>query len=527
VPGRVYTILIEEYNLRKEEEWSMDNKRMRPIPALALCLFISGVLPGCSPQPRSPEKPGSSGRPASGVKIEVMVSSQNNLPSDSEQDVIKRELDKALGIDLKITTHVGDEDYKNQWKLRIAGNSPADLFYVDRRDMIKLSQQGSLLDLTPYMDKLKPTVGFVGEEAMATGTVKGRVFGIPKTSTAPQFTLWLRKDWLDRVGMKPPATLQEMMLVMKAFTEKDPDGNGKNDTYGFTGNPSFNALDQIFGAFGTTYPGKFYIKNGKLINSVYDPQIKDALAYTNEMVKAGVVDPDFLANTKGQQKDKAYQGQVGLLNFNWPVVVNNDAAKQIADLNPSAKWIQAAAPEGPGGAYNGYDDFGARSILVLPVTLQNEPVKLEKITKLLNYLSSTEGSRLVQYGLKDVHYTLDGSEIRPTGRIDDVIYSHMYQLLGRDEMTYLRTKFPAAEPQFSFAIAQPRIKVYDAFIQLPEGFRVVEANRYIQEEIFKFIYGKRPLAEYDDFVKTLESRYNYRSYMESAKGQLKEQGLLQ
>lgn len=501
----------------------MAKRRHHPIPTVIMIVFITGLLAGCKSQSASPDQSENSTDAGAGVRIEAMVSAQNNLPSDSSHDVIKRELDKTLGIDLKITTNVGDEDYKNQWNLRIAGNSPPDLFYVDRRDMIKLAQQGSLLDLTPYMDKLQPAVQFVGTEAMAAATVKGKVFGVTKASPAPQFTLWARQDWLERIGMKAPATLGELMLVMKAFTDKDPDGNGKNDTFGFTGNPNFNALDPIFGAFGTTYPGKFYIKNGKLTNSVYDPQFREALAYMNEMVKEGVVDPDFLANTKGQQKDKAYQGQVGLLNINWPLVVNTDAAAQIAAINPKAKWIQIEVPEGPGGAFNGYDDFGASNILVMPVTLQNEPLKLEKIIRLLNYLSSPEGSRLVQYGLKNVHYTLDGGEIRPTDKIDDVIYSHVYQLLGRDEMTYLATKFPAAEPYFSFAIEQPRIKVYDSFIQIPEGFRAVDANRYILEEMFKFIYGRRPLAEYDDFLKTLETKYNYGLYMEVARKQLEEQ----
>lgn len=504
----------------------MGNRRLASIPAIVIVLFLAGSVSGCKQRAEGAQTE-SVADSGVGVRIEVMVSAQNTLPNDLSKDIIKQELDKRLGIDLKITPHVGEEDYKNQWNLRIAGNSPPDLFYVDRRDMIKLSQQGSLLELTPYMDQLQQAVQFVGgTEAMASSTVKGHVFGLPKTSPAPQFTLWVRQDWLDRVGMKAPANLHEMMLMMKAFTEKDPDGNGKNDTYGFTGNPGFNALDQLFGAFGTTYPGKFYMKNGKLTNSVYDPQLKDALAYMNEMVKAGVVDPDFLANTKGQQMDKAYQGQVGLLNFNWPLVVNNDASKQIAGINPNARWLQIAPPEGPGGAYNGYDDFGARSILVVPATLQNEPVKLEKIIRLLHYLSSPEGSRLVQYGLENVHYTTDGNVIRPTERINDVIYSHLYQLLGRDEMTYLATKFSAAEPYFRFAIAQPRIKVFDAFVQLPEGFRAADANRYIYEEMFKFIYGKRPLEEYDDFVRDLEDKYNYGLYMESAGKQLEELGLL-
>ncbi|RXZ82641.1 extracellular solute-binding protein [Paenibacillaceae bacterium] len=505
---------------------TMNVNRWQTALALVIGFLLVASFTGCSFSPANPNSTVPSTQ--AGVRLEVLVSALNNLPSDPAMDRIKRELDEALGIDLKITAIVGDEDYKNQRSLRLASNTSADLFYVDRRDMIKLSQQGKLLDLTPYMDELQETKQFVGgDETMTTGTYSGKVFGIPKTSPAPQFTLWVREDWLEKVGMQPPSTLGQLMEVMKAFTEQDPDGNGKHDTYGFTGNPQFNALDQLFGAYGTTFPGKFYIKDGQLINSLYDPRMKQALEFMKEMVTTGVVDPDFLANTKGQQKDKAYQGQVGLLNFNWPIVVNSDAVKQISTFQPEARWIQLSAPVGPGGAYNGYDDFSARSILVMPATLQKEPDKLRKIIELLNYLSSTEGSRLVQYGLQGVHYQLAEEEIMPTENIRDVVYSHLYQLLGRDEMTYLRTKFPDAEPYYSFAIDQPRLKVYDAFIELPQSFNAADANRYIMEETFKFISNKRPLAEYDDFVGTLEKAYHYTQYMEAAVKQLAEQGFLQ
>lgn len=506
----------------------MNLRRWQSVPALVTSVLLAFSLAGCNQQSASPESSSVPNNQAGArVKIEVLVSAINNLPTDPAMDMIKKELDTKLGIDLKITAVVGDEDYKNQRNLRLASNTSADLFYVDRRDMIKLSQQGSLLDLSPHMNKLQSTKQFVGgEEAMTTGTVKGRVFGIPKASPAPQFTLWLRQDWLEQVGMQAPVTISELLQVMKAFTEQDPDRNGKNDTYGFTGNPQFNALDQIFGAYGTTYPGKFYLKDGKLVNSIYDPLIKQALGFMNDMVKQGVVDPDFLANTKGQQKDKAYQGQVGLLNFNWPVVVNSDAAKQISAFQPQAKWVQIQAPTGPGGSYNGYDDVGARSMMVMPASLQKEPEKLQKVIELLNYLTSTEGSRLVQYGLLGIHYQLAGETITPTEQIHDVVYSHLYQLVGRDEMTYLRTKFPDAEPYYHFAIEQSRLKVLDAFIELPPGFNAADANRYIMEETFKFIYDKRPLSEYDDFVQTLEKTYHYGLYMESAGKQLVEQDLL-
>lgn len=66
-------------------------------------------------------------------------------------------------------------------------------------------------------------------------TKDGKTYGL---ACAPVLTegqvMVIRQDWLDNLGLKAPATLDEFEAVIRAFTEDDPDGNGKKDTYGFT-----------------------------------------------------------------------------------------------------------------------------------------------------------------------------------------------------------------------------------------------------------------------------------------------------
>src|SRR5205085_1615698 len=64
-------------------------------------------------------------------------------------------------------------------------------------------------------------------------TVGGKAYGLQEPATAQLYkrlSLVVRQDWLDKLGLKAPTTLDEFYDVAKAFTEKDPDGNGKNDT---------------------------------------------------------------------------------------------------------------------------------------------------------------------------------------------------------------------------------------------------------------------------------------------------------
>ncbi|WP_327699466.1 sugar ABC transporter substrate-binding protein [Streptomyces sp. NBC_00459] len=64
----------------------------------------------------------------------------------------------------------------------------------------------------------------------STVGIDGRHYGIPYSRQAQ--TLMIRKDWLRKLGLKAPTTWQEMLGVAKAFATRDPDGDGRADTYG-------------------------------------------------------------------------------------------------------------------------------------------------------------------------------------------------------------------------------------------------------------------------------------------------------
>lgn len=64
----------------------------------------------------------------------------------------------------------------------------------------------------------------------STVGVDGKHYGIPYSRQAQ--TLMIRTDWLKKLGLEAPTTWQEMLSVAKAFATRDPDGDGKADTYG-------------------------------------------------------------------------------------------------------------------------------------------------------------------------------------------------------------------------------------------------------------------------------------------------------
>ncbi|MGG1517878.1 extracellular solute-binding protein [Paenibacillus oryzisoli] len=506
-------------------------KKKLLVPTLLAMAFAgSTLLAGCGAAPSTEDKTSASVKPAATssepIKLDI-IEQGSGLPT-SDQDIIKQELDKALNTKINLTVYASPEDYKNQLNVRIASSNYPDLFAVDRQQLKQYSEQGLLLDLTPYLDKLKPTADYIGEASLKQGVMNGKTFAVAKKPTASKMSLWVRKDWLDKLNLKVPTTPEELFDVAKAFTDKDPDGNGKKDTFGFTG-AKLNAFNSIFGAYGIGYndstPGIF-VKDNKLVNSLYAPEMKDALGFIQKVISAGVVDPELLVTNDTQAGQKAIKGQAGIIYTAWSNMTNAPIIEQIKAVNPNAEWVQVDAVKGPGGQASGTWDIGnPAGLYAIPKALEKSPEKLQKVIDLLNYVSSKDGSLLVQYGVKGKHYNLEGDKVVPTDLMNkEGGYFWLYQFTGRPEQEYLKVKFASQVKYIDFANKQPRIETLNGFIDAPNGYNAADANRFIEEEISKFVYSKRPLGEYDNFLKTLESTMNYKAYTDAAEKRIKELG---
>lgn len=521
----------------------MSSKSIKRTALLSSIALLGAVVSGCgngggseasSSPSSSPSSSSSASNPAStdaatpqatadsGKKIKLeVIETGNNLPAP-DQDIIKKELDKALNVDFNLTVYASGDDYKNQLNVRMASGNFPDLFALDRQQLIEFSKQGLLLDLTPYMDRLKQASDFIGEENVKKGAVGGKIFAISKSSQIPYNTYFIRKDWLDNLKLEVPKTIEDLKAVAAAFTNDDPDQNGKKDTFGLTGGELNGAFAPVFGAFGVGSPGSIYEKDGKLMNALYDPAMKDALAFIKDMIATGSVDPELLANTALQHQEKAFKGQAGIIWIDWPNMTKENMIEQIKAVNPKAEWIQMEPPAGPAGKFDGSWEIGnTPGRYAIPKALEKDPEKLQRVFDLLNYVSDPKGgSLLVQFGVEGTHFTKEGDKIVMTDKAGEVGYSWLYQFTGRPELSYLQTKFVPQAAFIKFAGDQPRIQTLNGFVDLPEGYVASDADRYIKEELAKFAYGQRDLGEYDKFLKTLETTMKYKLFMDAAQAQL-------
>lgn len=262
-------------------------------------------------------------------------------------------LKEMLNIELKYDWEVPNEQFEQKFSLAIASGDFPDIMQIDINQFEKFKQQGILADLTDAYndyasDELKSYMDFDGGKTLDLFTVDGKILGIPSYEDpymSAQF-LWIRKDWLDKLNLDIPKSLEELEQVAQAFVDKDPNGNGKADTYGI-------ALHKDLISWGYDARGLFYTmgaypkswvkdESGKLIPGEIQPQTKEALELMSNWYKSGIIDKEFAFKDIDKVVEDFAAGKVGLSFGEWwyPSVVFNLSKEQ----DPNADWIPIELP---------------------------------------------------------------------------------------------------------------------------------------------------------------------------------------
>lgn len=520
--------------------------RKRVVAVLLSALMATGMLAGCGNGKSSAKNEGASvqavetkDQKTDGKKmtIELVSPAPLNLP-DGVEDFVQKKLSEKLGVNIKYTALGSGDDYDSALNVRLTGGDIPDIFQVPNRKsaissastvnrdlMHDYVKSNLIMNLKPYLDELKPLLKFTGDPKKPD-LYKDGVYLIPvKAQKFTYDTIMVRNDWIKKVGGKVPKTPEDALELCKQFTENDPDGNGKKDTYGL-----FGAGIGVFNALLYTYDASvnndIIIRDGKVTSTLLSPYMKDGLKMCKQFVDEKVVDPDLTANMSSD--DKAKQGFYGLTAASFAGIMRGSEQKEIKAANPDTDWKVIDALTGPAGKKYGYIDLGNTSTkYVVGKNVGKDKAKRKKVFELLNYLASEEGQNLVCYGIEGRHYNVQDKKIVPTDLMSvECNFTNQYQLCGRDDNVYLPTKFPEWKDLIPFTKKIPEFEVYNCAVTAPEGFYVEDFNKYVTEEMTKFIYGQRPIKEYDKFLDELESTFGFSKYMKVAKEQLKEQGFV-
>ena len=154
---------------------------------------------------------------------------------------------------------------------------------------------------------------------------------------------------VDKLGLKMPTNYEELKEVAIAFATKDPDGNGKDDTYGL-----------VFGEklwpnyhFGTYWDADaWYHKNekGQYIPGIISDARKEWIQLMAELYKAGAIQKDFVLLNPNEANTRVfYAGKAGIM-VGAPRGMSDDYMKALKKIHPDAELAAIPPFEAPDGS---------------------------------------------------------------------------------------------------------------------------------------------------------------------------------
>ncbi|MBD2847094.1 extracellular solute-binding protein [Paenibacillus sp. IB182496] len=373
--------------------------------AALLLLLMSAALYGCSGEGNSPSAQGegavTSGSGDSGqadsaeeeAPIEVTWGIHFAAAGVVSDTPVQQELEERYNIQIK-PVKITDAS--------IASGEIPDVFTLgDPKDVAAYQAQGLLMPIEPSMleEKLPEYYrDLQAVDAQLTGpaTFDDQLWAVPMfvTKRNYDFAMLWRKDWLDQVGIaKVPETLEEFEAAVYAFTREDPDGNGRDDTYGLTGTMTTtwsSGFYSIFGAYGIE-PTMWHARDGEIVNGSVMPEAKEALALLRQWYADKVIDPEFITDTQDNYRTKLYNGRIGVIEETVSRLYSDSAptTAEMLALNPDAELAPGVNPTGPGG--HGSWSWGSKSnYIVFGKQLQEEPEKLARILTIMRDQSTDE-----------------------------------------------------------------------------------------------------------------------------------------
>ncbi|MFD0714738.1 extracellular solute-binding protein [Paenibacillus sp. GCM10027626] len=418
----------------------------------------SGTATSSGEASNTPDEPAASYDPMGKIDPPIEVTAVRELDSTTkfaEGDSIDNNAwnklyEDEFGIKLKYLWVADPSQYNQKFNVAMASGKLPDIMPVDATQFNQLVEADQLEDLTealenygtPITKELLTKDGGLGLESATFG---GKLLGIPVNPGAVDNAplLWVRTDWLKKLNLPEPKTMEDVFKIAEAFVKQDPDGNKKDDTYGL----GLDKLlyDPVFGLTGLfngyhAYP-KIWVENasGEYVYGSIQPEMKTALAKLQEMYKTGLIDREFGVKDIEKLIQLGNSGKLGLF---FGVMYGNVYFLEGKKLDPEMEWKAYPLPS--------IDDKQAKPQLVFPIgkyyAVKKGMAHPEAIIKMLNAFGHDWDrtkyplTAINQDGdiAKWVYALVQGSN--PTQNLD--MYDHVSRALEANDESLLDPKAP-------------------------------------------------------------------------------------
>jgi len=548
--------------IKGEQQMRAKSTKKRWLPLLATTTCLAVILSACGGGNSGGENAGSSTSAveneykekydpavtittAWGIDPELKFKNGESM----ENNVATKWAKDKFGIEIKSLWSVTDTNNAFATKLRLAmssGQEMPDVVTVGDNLLAQdLIDSGMYQEAGPLFDKYASDTW---KKAMEQDpnvwnqySRDGKRMGIPVLDYAynNDYLLWIRQDWLDKLNLEAPKTIDELEKVMDAFKNQNPDGLApdkvtplsigfKTSMNTWMGDPSW-----IFGAYGTL-PFQWNVaEDGKLEYGSINPGMKQGLAKLSEWLKKGYIPQEAALWDENKTAEPAVAGTAGIIPgpywmSGWPLL---DTVKNV----PSAVWKPIEIPTGPEGKAMRHGTQFVNGVILIKKDMEHPEAFFTYENYLFdNYADPAPGSPYDNGLFEKYDYQLDANgKQMPIDQIEGGYVNVVRYLLVRDgaripdaQMKALMNLADGKEPETKLEkdvavnygpetpaaakvlLSQEEISYKNMFTgptTTTMKSKLDYLNKIENQAFNEIIYGKNPVDAFDTFVQTWKS----------------------
>lgn len=462
----------------------------------------------------------------------------NNMPSGDtyENNAITRYLKDKLNIQNHNVIEADSSQYNNSIDIFISSKNLPDIMIVsDIDDLQYLVENDMIEDLTTAYnecttDRIKDIFNSYGNSLLDLVTFDNKIMALPETniSNGPNL-IWLRKDWMDKLNLQEPKTLDDVIEIVRQFKATNTNNIGimfSTDIAGESAYSSEYLLDVIFNSYNA-FPKHWYKENEEIIYGSTTKEAKAALSYIHNLFKEGILDNDFALRTTNNIVEEIVNGNCG--SFFGPWWSSNNPLVDAVSNDPSMEWKCYLIPTNSDGTITYVDQTPTSKYVVVRKGYEHPEIIFKMISVQFDYLRfiDTNAVEINNYERNNVDQTarplsinIDYKDalIKSHQNIDDVInnkknindipildaayatacldYLHNDSYTSQDWAAYAsRIEAPSL---FDFNKISEKNVFYGTTPTMKNiGWKLKEIEK---KYYLEFIMGKRDLNDFDIFV---------------------------
>ncbi len=496
-------------------------KRSTRVVIAALMVFFVLAGTSCKPKDNAIVSDGDKTYWVSETPVELTIHHHvtGEKPLNPSAEVLVK-LQEITNVRLTSTVPQSNSDPVLAYNLMITSRELADIILSTPDNINKYVSEGVYVPLddliAQHAPHLKAYLDAHPEYKKQCVAADGKMYYIPEILEGEYAgVVFIRTDWLKKLNLEVPKTIDEYYQVLKAFKERDPNGNGKADEVPFFSKFKGGAyyMYQFFGASRT-----WYAEDGKIKLGFYEPEFKVAVSNIAKWYKEGLIDSEIF--TRGSQSREVLLGNnTGGSTHDWIASTSsfNDA---LGEKIPGFEFKAIAPPADINGEVK--ESTGRQTMTNNAWAISSKNQHQIETIKFFDFMFTEAGNRLYNFGIEGVHYTMVGG--KPT-YIQSLLTENKTNILLALQAKGLRFRAGVvgdwnAEEQWLNESGKEAVKLYgeNKYIrpQLPRLVFTADEQKiitekwgaidtYMKESEQKWVLGTEKVEEtFDKYLQTLK-----------------------